>query len=128
MSELFSSTPPTEPGWYYIKSFGNEEPDIFEIFLSGDGRLTLLAHRWSDPTGDFVKLDDAKEYLNGRAQILFGPKIPSPEDLATFTPSIGVDITSIRSTTPWMEQREYEAEMKRLIEPEATNKNGLINE
>lgn len=117
MSELFTKTPPTEPGWYWLRD-GTGEPWIARLFSERKSGWYIAEHSY----GDDFPVELMPETF------MYGPRIPSPEDLATFTPSIDVDITSIRSTTMWIDQREYEAEMKRLIQPEATDKNGLINE
>ena len=128
MSELFSSTPPTEPGWYYIKSFGDDIPEVHEIVRMNTGELYLFAGGLDGPDSESFAINTPLTYHRRKSCVEYGPRIPSPEDLATFTPSIDVDIASVRSTTTWIDQQEYEAEMKRLIESEVIDKNGLTNE
>lgn len=119
MSELFTKTSPTEPGWYWLKFY--DEPGVFEVMADKDV-LFIRYPEVSGPDMDYINVLEIAEYRKGKANILFGPKIPSPEDLATFTPSIDVDITPMRSTTRWMDSREYDDELKQLIQPDATDK------
>ena len=66
MSELFTTTPPTEPGWYWVRK-RDCEPLVAELYVYGGvGNWQL------DDTVD----DHATMIRNGYQ---FGPRVPSPE-------------------------------------------------
>jgi len=78
-SELFAGTPPTEPGWYWIKSFGNERPVIHEIVLGTTGDLFLSANYMDGPDSFCLNISKPLGYNARKASILYGPRVPSPE-------------------------------------------------
>lgn len=81
MSDPFTKTPPTEPGWYWFKFYG--DPSVFEIIGDKDG-LSILYPDCSGPDRDFINVLEIASYRKGKANILFGPRVPSPEDLSLF--------------------------------------------
>lgn len=78
----FTKTPPTEPGWYWFKFY--DDPSVFEVMEDKSG-LFIRYPEVSGPDMDYIYVLKAEEYRNGRANILFGPRVPSPEDIALLT-------------------------------------------
>jgi len=83
--KLFSSTPPTEPGWYWIKSFGDDLPVIHEIALETTGDLFLIADHMDGPESECLNISKPLGYNARKASILYGPRVPSPEVCAKST-------------------------------------------
>lgn len=77
--ELFTSTPPTEPGWYWIKSFNNDVPEVREICRMKYGELFLFADDLNGPESKGFDINKPLTYHLRKANVQYGPRVPSPE-------------------------------------------------
>ena len=86
MSELFTKTPPTEPGWYWLRD-GTGEPWIARLFRESNGDWWIAEHSYGD---DFpVELMPEP--------FMYGPRILSPEQLAEMTWVYETVLAALRS-------------------------------
>jgi hypothetical protein len=71
--DIWSKTPPTESGWYWVRGFGYETP--VEVCRNNRGHYMQY-------DGELIDCDDLGPQYGGRDPCYeFGPLIPSAEEL-----------------------------------------------
>lgn len=72
----WSKEPPTEPGWYWAREFGNDRTEVVRV-VERDGRLVIPDEYdmdGGDPVSHFGVAYD------GTRNALWGPRIQPPEE------------------------------------------------